>query len=181
MYNTQNFMTMRTKLLIAILMILSMIACDKQTPQKSEYDMYIDSIVAQSQNFGAEDVAKSLPGTYMRDSLFEYNDDWEKIEGVMLYKGELYSTGLGDLEYTFTADGRGESYSLNPSNGPGEDVFVRVFDWHFDAENRMLVLSNSDGYIAKYKLVGLNNEYIVLDGHRFSNCNTREVFKRKVE
>ena len=88
---------MRTKLLIAILMILSMIACDKQTPQKSEYDMYIDSIVAQSQNFGAEDVAKSLPGTYMRDSLFEYNDDWEKIEGVMLYKGELYSTGLGDL------------------------------------------------------------------------------------
>ena len=171
---------MKIRILIVLIASIGLVACNNNEgkPQRSENDIIVDNIIAQCDGFETKDIAQCIAGEWKDDAKLIYNDDWSAIEWVYSISGVSYSEGGASELYTFSADGKGSLVATNPSLGPGSDVFTYQFDWQYDAENKLFIMTGED-FDYKYKVSGFNNEYIVLD-NSFPEKNIRKILKRVV-
>ena len=169
----------KSYLMLLLVAMFALVACDNNDnkPQRSEYDMIVDNIIAQCEGFETKDIAQCIAGEWKDDAKLIYNDDWSAIERVYSISGVSYSEGGASELYTFSADGKGSLVATNPSLGPGSDVFMYQFDWQYDAENKLFIMIGED-FDYKYTVSGFNNEYIVLD-NSFPEKNIRKILKKK--
>ena len=177
---------MKTKILI-ILAIFALFSCNNEkssnTPQpESEEDKIVNELMAQCQNFDADDIIQGLPGEW--DAYFQlfYDDALQKITEVYMLEGKFqpgHNIGAPEIKrYTFTPDGKGSYYVYSSSSGPGLEEYTASFDWQYNVENRTLVLEGEHSH--QFVVSGFNGEYLVWDWTN-SHGNFREIYKRKAE
>ena len=84
---------MKTKILLILMAFATIVACDNNDgkPQRSEYDIAIDNLMAQCKNFDAEMLIQGLPGVWEINSLVTYNADWSTIDQPHLPKAAIPS------------------------------------------------------------------------------------------
>ena len=114
---------------------------ENNEPIVSEEEQYVSELMTSSKDFEVETFAQELVGEWEIDSIFDYSDTWESIVTTHKFQGKWYSVGGGYVKYTFNADSKGLIYmeNLGP-NYPKE----YGFNWHFDTENRVLVVSRGE-------------------------------------
>jgi len=151
-------------------------------PPLSEEDKIVNELMAQCQDFDAEDIIYGLPGEW--DAYFQlfYDDAWQVIEECYMLAGKWqpgHNIGVPEIKrYTFTSDGKGAYHVYSSSNGSGLEWFIASFDWQYNVENRTLVLEGE--YSRQFVVSGFNGEYLVWDWTN-SHGNFREIYKRKAE
>jgi len=151
-------------------------------PPLSEEDKIVNELMAQCQDFDAEDIIYGLPGEW--DAYFQlfYDDAWQVIEECYMLAGKWqpgHNIGVPEIKrYTFTSDGKGAYHVYSSSNGSGLEWFIASFDWQYNVENRTLVLEGE--YSRQCVVAGCNGEYLVWDWTN-SHGNFREIYKRKAE
>ena len=171
-------------LMLLLVAVFSLVACDNNpnnnggndVPPPSEEVVFINNLIEQSKDFDAATLAQALPGVWMIDSEYMYDEGWQNIKDIVWFNGEYFWDGGYDSKvYTFTADGKGEYYLKGGCQEITELTYK--FDWSYDADSRSLIMVGN-GYCPQPKVSGFNAEYIVLD--RVSNTNQyiREVYKR---
>ena len=171
----------KSYLMLLLVAMFALVACDNndEKPQRSEYDIAINNLIEQSQDFEASDIAQWLPGVWSEDSIIIYDENWETIEKVLKYKGNWDDdlAGGANGQYTFTAEGNG-TYSYTPEYPPVEKTFS--FDWQYEEADKTLVLSGE--WNNHFKVSGFNGKYIILDSYDTVNKhNERQILKKKVE
>ena len=170
----------KSYLMLLLVAMFALVACDNNEvkPQRSENDIIVDNIIAQCKGFETKDIAQCIVGEWKDDAKLIYNDDWSAIKTVYSISGVSYSEGGASENYTFSADGKGSLSSIDETLGPNATLNTYMFDWQYDATNRMLVLNGELN--RQFKVSGFNNEYIVLD-FVINDQNTRQILKKKVE
>ena len=169
----------KSYLMLLLVAMFTLVACDKAVPL-SEEELYINNLIAQCQNFDSETLIQGIPGEWERDSYIMYSDEWKKDFEIIELKGDSgASAGLGSAFLTFTAEGTGQIRTITYSLGT-DCVSVRNFEWHYDAENKRLVLSGE--YNVEFDVKGYNGKYIILDHYDKANKKyAREIYKRVTE
>ena len=179
---------MKTKISILLIAALALFSCNNEkssnTPQpESEEDKIVNELMAQCQNFDADDIIQGLPGEWDKYFQLFYDDAWQKITEVYMLEGKFqpgYTIGAPEIiRFTFTPDGKGSYYVYCSSSGPGLEEYTASFDWNFDATDNKLVLSG--GYDKSAVVSGFNNVYLILDYVNNKNQNIREILKKRVE
>ena len=151
-------------------------------PPLSEEDKIVNELMAQCQNFDAEDIIYGLPGEW--DAYFQlfYDDAWQVIEECHMLAGKWqpgHNIGVPEIKrYTFTSDGKGAYHVYSYFNGPESEWYIASFDWQYNVENRTLVLEGEHSH--QFVVSGFNGEYLVWDWTN-SHGNFREIYKRKAE
>ncbi|MBE6212032.1 MAG: hypothetical protein E7129_02710 [Rikenellaceae bacterium] len=175
---------MKAKISILLIAALALFSCNNEkssnTPQpESEEDKIVNELMAQCQNFDAEDIIQGLPGEWKYDSQLLYDKSWKNILETYIFFGKyyIYAGGSSAPKFSFTADGKGEYHFTYPYP-PYEEDFLS-FDWNFDATDNKLVLSG--GYNKSAIVSGFNNVYLILDYVNNKNQNIREILKKRVE
>ena len=171
----------KSYLMLLLVAMFALVACNNNDgkPQRSEYDIAINNLIEQSQDFDASDIAQWLPGMWSEYSIIIYDENWETIEQVLKYKGNWDNelAGGANGQYTFTAEGNG-TYSYTPEYPPVEKTFS--FDWQYEEADKTLVLSGE--WNNHFKVSGFNGKYIILDSYDTVNKhNERQILKKKVE
>jgi hypothetical protein len=169
----------KSYLMLLLVAMFALVACDNNDnkPQRSEYDIAIDNLMAQCKDFDAEILTQGLVGEWKEDSFLSYDDEWKTITSAWYIMGDMNCVGLSPSDYSFTADGKGAA-RCTPMNPPFEEV-VRYFDWQYDADSGKLILSY-EGYSVQRTVSGFNGEYIVLDYYDSVNeDNKRMILKKK--
>ena len=148
-------------------------------PPLSEEDKIVNELMAQCQDFDAEDIMQGLPGEWKYDSQLLYDKSWKNILETYIFFGRyyIYAGGSSAPKFSFTADGKGKYHFTYPYP-PYEEDFLS-FDWNFDATDNKLVLSG--GYDKSAVVSGFNNVYLILDYVNNKNQNIREILKKGVE
>ncbi len=169
---------MKAKISILLIAALALFSCDNEkqpnNPPLSEEDKIVNELMAQCQNFNAEDIMQGLLGEWIVDSYLIYDENWHRVTKVIQLMGAHHQIGGAEIEkYTFFSDGTVLYYTYIP--GVGE--ISHTSDWQYDSENRKLILNG--GWNRQYLVSGFNNEYIVLD-IKVDN-NVRSILKRKTE
>ena len=178
---------MKAKILIILIAMLALFSCNDtnqaNNPPLSEEDKIVNELMAQCQNFDAEDIIQGLPGEWDEYFYLFYDDAWQKITEVYMLEGKFqpgYTIGAPEIiRFTFTPDGKGSYYVYCSSSGSGLEEYTASFDWNFDATDNKLVLSG--GYNKSAIVSGFNNGYIILDYVGNKNKNSREILKKRVE
>ena len=95
--------------MLLLVAMFALVACDNNDnkPQRSEYDIAIDNLMAQCKNFDAEILTQGLVGEWKEDSFLSYDDEWKTITSAWYIMGEMNCEGLSPSYYSFTADGKG--------------------------------------------------------------------------
>ena len=170
---------MKVRVAFFMIAVATIVACDKAVPL-SEEELYINNLIAQCQNFDSETLIQGIPGEWERDSYIMYSDEWEKDFEIIELNGDSgASAGLGSAFLTFTAEGTGQIRTINYPLGI-ECVEIRNFEWHYDAENKRLVLSGE--YNVEFDVKGYNGKYIILDHYDKANKKyVRKIYKRVTE
>ena len=184
----------RINFLLLLAAMIALFSCDNEkqpnNPPLSEEDKIVNELMAQCQDFNAEDIMRDLPGEWKRDSYIIYSDEWDKDFEALLLNGDSgASAGLATASFTFTADGTGQICTINYSSLGTENISIRNFEWRYDIESRNLIVSG-ESVNPQYKVSGFNRGYLVLDytehlydkhtdKHIYSNI--REIYKRKAE
>ena len=169
--------------MLLLVAMFALVACNNNDgkPQRSEYDIAIDTLMAQCKNFDADLLNQNLPGVWEINSLVTYNADWSTIDQPHLVMGEMNAVGMAQEErYTFTEDGKG-SYYVMPAIAPDASPRTMNFNWHYDADNHKLIITWETGIEIQRTVSGFNSEYIVLDYVNSTNQNIREILKKKEE
>ncbi len=148
-------------------------------PPLSEEDKIVNELMAQCQDFEAEDIMQGLPGEWKYDSQLLYDKSWKNILETYIFFGRyyIYAGDSSAPKFSFTADGKGKYHFTYPYP-PYEEDFLS-FDWNFDATDNKLVLSG--GYDKSAVVSGFNNVYLILDYVNNKNQNIREILKKGVE
>ena len=163
-------MIMKTKILTALIVIMALVACDNnannnggnEVPPPCEELVYVDNLIEQGKDFDAETLIQGLPGEWHKDSSYMYDENWQDMIKIVMYKGE----GGSWLHFTFMADGTGQYKSPRDMEGP----VTRDIDWQYDAENKNLIITlhYKDEYIEEdlniqWKILAFSDEYLVFD------------------
>lgn len=194
---------MKTKFLFLTMIVCVALSCDNKPieeitpPQEgneevvpapiSEGEKYLNDVMAQCENWDAETLIQGLVGVWEVDSIYQYDEEWNKIVDIPIYDGDCQYLRTGYETFTFTADGKGNNCMIKV--GP-YDPEVYHFSWNYDAENRTLTLDGE--YNSQWKVVGFNNEYFIIDfvtvlyhwyedPVRYEYIYFRYICKRKVE
>ena len=173
----------KNHLLLLLVAMIALFSCDNEkqpnNPPLSEEDKIVNELMAQCQNFDAEDIIQGLPGEWKYDSQLLYDKSWKNILETYIFFGKyyIYAGGSSAPKFSFTADGKGEYHFTYPYP-PYEEDFLS-FDWNFDATDNKLVLSG--GYDKSAVVSGFNNVYLILDYVNNKNQNIREILKKRVE
>lgn len=164
----------KSYLMLLLVAMFALVACDNNDnkPQRSEYDIAIDNLMAQCKDFDAEILTQGLVGEWKEDSFLSYDDEWKTITSAWYIMGEMNCVGLSCKHYVFTSDGKG-SYRFTPEYPPFEEIVVS-FDWQYDAKNSTLTF-NKDGYSHQYNVSGFSKEYIVLDYFDTTNNDNKRL------
>ena len=162
---------------------------DDNNPPTSEEVTFVNNLMAQYGEFDAETLIQGLPGVWVLDAEYMYEEGWQNIKSVNRYKGDSYLEGdyISKI-FTFTADGNCEYSVSYDENGAIIDN-KSVFEWNYESESKKLVLSK-ESYSAQYTVSGFSGEYIILDHIREvydAHADyriyyyTREIYKRQAE
>ena len=174
----------KSYLMLLLVAMFALVACDNNDgkPQRSEYDIAIDNLMAQCKNFDAEMLIQGLPGVWEINSLVTYNADWSTIDQPHLVMGKTNAVGIpAEIKYTFTEDGKG-LYCVVPVPFPDANPSTTPFNWRYNADNHKLIMTWETGIEIQRTVSGFNSEYIVLDYVDDSTKqNIREILKKKVE
>ena len=170
---------MKIMKLMALIIAITLASCS-ESPQRNEYDVFVDSIMKQSNNFDAEKLVQGLPGIWELDAKFYYDDTWETVVSPLVFMDRWYVEGSGPQKYTFAADKTGIFYFTSSSLSVDEPHSI-CFNWHYDAENHKLVMNSEDGFNEQRTVSGFNDEYLVLDYVGSNDKNIREIFKKSYE
>ena len=171
---------MKNRILLVLFSFAIIVACNNPGNQsqdnlRNEYEIAIDGLIAQCENFTADCLIQGLPGKWELDSFLVYDKVWDRILEPYLVMGK-WCYGAGGSEesvYTFSADGKGVHYVKSIGD---EEPKTYVFVWEYDTERLELVLNG-----IAYKVSGFNDKYIVLDNiNPSSEKNIRQIL-RKVE
>ena len=169
---------MRKNLLLLLLAAMStMVSCDDNAQHKSKHEMAIDNLMTQCRNFDATTLSQELPGVWEIDTDVRYDDMWQKITDWYMVLGECNTDvgGWGGTKYEFSADGKC-LYHVTTC-GPSSDEYPKVFEWHYDVDKNLLVLSGD--YTIQHKVSGFNGGYIVFESYDSTNeKNVRKIYKR---
>ena len=172
---------MRTKISIALIVML-MAACNynSNNPQKNSHTIVVENIMTQCQNFDTTTFTQELPGIWEIDTSVIYDEKWQEIVNWNMILGQYNNevNGWSSTKYVFTTDGKG-LYNISACD-PDKSTSSKVFDWYYNAENRILVISG-DNFNIQRIVSGFSSEYLVLDHNSTNKYNTREIFKRKTE
>ena len=176
---------MKTKFFIAIITFATLVACssdDSQTgPQKSEQEIAVENLISKCQDFDAESIIQGLPGEWVIELAFYYDEDWQKIIKC-IYDGKygLFCSRI------FNLDGTAEcflAWSTDIKNGASAHC-----NWSYDAENKEIITVDVEGNPYHMKVLGFNGEHLVLDciikevSHTKEEIfNCRQIFRRKTD
>lgn len=164
--------------------MFTLVACDNNTNNSGCKDVpppidevaFINNLIEQGKEFDVETIAKGLPGVWKLDSEYMYDEAWQNVTDVIMYKGrEYWAGGLVCQQYTFKADGTGQRY-VDVSD-PDIEPETLNFDWRYEAENKMLILTIGNDWAIIWIVSAISDEYISLDCISASNQNIREVYK----
>ena len=174
----------KSYLMLLLVAMFALVACDnnskeKDNSYKSEYDLAVENLMAQCKNFETMNLTDVLIGEWKWNSKLIYNDTWSNIIRAHYFMGEDLMEGGAKETYSFSMGGNGSLSSIDETIGPNVTPNTYLFDWQYDATNRMLVLSGELN--RQFKVSGFNSEYIVLDYVNSTNQNIREILKKKVE
>ena len=176
--------------MLLLVAMFTLVACDNnannnggnEVPPPCEELVYVDNLIEQGKDFDAETLIQGLPGEWRMDSSYIYDENWQDIIKIFMYKGEG-----GVYEYfTFMADGTGQHSILTTLDG----IVTDDIDWQYDAENKNLIITlhYKDGYIEEdlniqWKILAFSDEYLVFDDGSpvLWASNMRCVYKRVTE
>ena len=164
-------------LLLLLAAMFTMVSCanNESTKQQSEEELYIDNLMAQCQNFDSQTLVQKLPGGWVTDSVYGYDENWQNVKYVIVYKGNHRWEGSANYTYTYATDGTGNCHieTVGPANNTSY-----AFNWQYNPDCQELVLDGERR--ARWRVSGFNNEYLIVD-YPSNNYNMREVYKRKAE
>ena len=77
---------MKVKVIFLLMIVATIVSCNRAT-SLNENELYINNVMAQCQDFNAEDIMRDLPGEWKRDSYIIYSDEWDKDFEALLLNG----------------------------------------------------------------------------------------------
>lgn len=171
-----KFCTMKTKLFYLLIAIIVASSCTNDDANRpSAEELYINNLMAQCQNFDSQTFVQKLPGVWVTDSVYGYDENWQNVKYVIVYKGNHRWEGSGNFTYTYATDGTGNCHIQTV--GPADNTSY-AFNWQYNPDCQELVLDGERR--TKWRVSGFNNEYLIVD-YPSNNYNMREVYKRKAE
>lgn len=166
-------MIMKTKILTALIVIMALVACHNnannnggnEVPPPCEELVYVDNLIEQGKDFDAETLIQGLPGEWHKDSSYMYDENWQDMIKIFMYKGE---GGVWE-HFIFMADGTGQCRSSSGTLD-GDGIATDDIDWQYDTENKNLIITlhYKDEYIEEdvnipCKILAFSDEYLVFD------------------